>query len=190
MKKQFSPASIVSITGSILAVTGLISYFNDATNLSVPTFFYGVPILLIGLAMKNSELGPVKSEISNSQLDKLKLKGPTELFNLIGDVTRFKYGQRAHLETSLQSLKLWDEKKPPQLNEIELTEDSYGFIVRMKFEFAGVPIEKWQEKKDRLGRFFAKDLIAEIRSTSPGEITLELLPKKSASSKNNKDGKE
>ena len=71
MKKQFSPASIVSIAGSILAFTGLISYFNDATNLSVPTFFYGVPILLIGLAMKNSELSPAKSKRTPSQSPKL-----------------------------------------------------------------------------------------------------------------------
>ena len=185
MKKQFSPATIVSITGSILAITGLISYFNDATNLSVPTFFYGVPILLIGLAMKNSELGPAKSEISTSQLDKLKLTGPKELSDLIGDVTRFKYGQRAHLETSLQSLKLWDEKKPPRLIEIELTERSPSFGVIMKFEFGGVPIERWQEKKDRLGRFFASDLIANITSTSQEQITLELIPQSSISDKNN-----
>ena len=68
MKQSFSPASIVSLTGAILAVTGLVSYFNDATNLSVPTFFYGVPILLIGLAMKKSELAPVKNLISDSML--------------------------------------------------------------------------------------------------------------------------
>ena len=71
MKKQLSPASIVSIAGAILAITGLISYFNDATNLSVPTFFYGVPILLIGLAMKNSELSPIKSEISQQKIPRV-----------------------------------------------------------------------------------------------------------------------
>ncbi len=185
MKKQFSPASIVSIAGSVLAITGLISYFNDATNLSVPTFFYGVPILLIGLAMKNSELSPTKSDISKSQLNKLKLQGPKELSDLIGDVTRYRYGQRAHLETSLQALKLWDDNKPPQLIEIELTENDQDFGVRMKFEFCGVPIEKWQQKKDRLGRFFAKDLIADITPTSEGELILELLPKTISNTKTN-----
>ncbi len=190
MKKQLSPASLVSITGSILAVTGLISYFKDATNLSVPTFFYGVPILLIGLAMKNSEIQPVKSLISSSQLMKLKDQGPKELSDLIGDVTRFRYGQRAHLETSLQALKLWDDNKPPQLREIELIEIEHQFGVRMKFEFLGVPIEKWQDKKDRLGRFFAKDLIADIACSSPGELSLQLLPKSQTLEKTNIDGTE
>ncbi len=177
MKKQLSPANIVSITGGVLAVTGLISYFNDAANLSVPTFFYGVPILLIGLAMKNSELGPAKNLISKSQLEKLKVDGPIELSNLIGDVTRFRYGQRAHLETSLQALKLWDDNKPPQLIEIELIEIDQKFGVRMKFKSYGVPLEKWQEKKERLGRFFAENLVADITSSIPSEIELKLIPK-------------
>ncbi len=177
MKKQFSPASIVSITGAFLAVTGLISFFQDATNLSVPTFFYGVPILLIGLAMKNSELDPAENLISNSELKKLKSKGPKELVNLVGDVTRFRYGQRAHLETSLQALDLWDEKKPPQLREIKLIEKEEKFGVRMKFDLCGVPVEKWEDKKDRLGRFFANDLVANISSKDTGEMILELSPK-------------
>ncbi len=177
MNKQFSPASIVSLIGAILAVTGLVSFFNDATNLSVPTFFYGVPIMLIGLAMKNSELSPTKSLISTSELQRLKEKGPKELSDLISDVTRFRYGQRAHLESSLQALNLWDEKKPPQLIEIALLEIDTNFGVTMKFESEGVSLEKWESKKERLGRFFAKDLIANINSNQPGEINLELRPK-------------
>ncbi len=177
MTKQFSPASLVSITGAILAVTGLISFFNDATNLSVPTFFYGVPILLIGLAMKNSELDPAKSLISTNDLNDLNQNGPKELSNLVGDVTRFRYGQRAHLETSLQALKLWSEKKPPQLREIGLIKIDQKYGVTMKFEFGDVPVEQWEEKKDRLGRFFQKDLIAKISSNTSGELNLELIPK-------------
>ncbi len=177
MKTQFSPASLVSLVGAILAVVGLVSYFNDATNLSVPTFFYGVPILLIGLAMKNSELGPTKSLVSPSELNRLNQNGPKELSNLIGDVTRFRYGQRVHLESSLQALKLWDEKNPPKLLEIALLEIEENFGVRMKFEAKGVPLEKWEKEQERLGRFFAKNLIANINSNTPEEITLELRPK-------------
>ena len=181
MKKQFSPASLISIAGGILAITGLISYFNDATNLSVPTFFYGVPILLIGLALKNSELDPANNSISDSDISKLKSKGPKELSDLIGDVTRYRYGQRTHLETSLQALKLWNDANPPKLREIELIEIAENYGVRMKFEFCGVPLEKWESQKDRLGRFFAKNLTAEITSISTTELKLELLPKQNIS---------
>ncbi len=177
MKKQLSPASLIAIAGGVLAVTGLISFFNDATNLSVPTFFYGVPILLIGLALKNSELDPANHSISASDISKLKSNGPKELSDLIGDVTRHRYGQKAHLETSLQALKLWDEANPPQLKEILLIEIAEHYGVEMKFEFGGVPLEKWESQQERLGRFFAKGLTAEITSISPNELKLELLPK-------------
>ncbi|ABX08431.1 DUF2854 domain-containing protein [Prochlorococcus marinus] len=177
MNKNFSPATIISIVGGVLAVIGLISYFSNAANLSVPTFFYGVPILLIGLALKSSELSPAKCKNSSSEFKALKEKLPKEIQDLVNDVTRFRYGQRVHLESSLQVLKLWNEAKPPQLQEIELLERGNGYGIQMKFKFNGVPITKWEDKKDRLGRFFAKNLNANITSDTSGEIELTLLPK-------------
>ena len=187
MNKTFSPASLISIAGGFLAVIGLISYFSNAANLSVPTFFYGVPILLIGLALKNSELSPANCNNSPSEIKDLKPKMPNELQSLLDDVTRFRYGQRAHLESSLQVLKLWNEEKPPQLKEIKLLEKGTSYGIEMKFETNGVPMEKWQEKQDRLGRFFAKNLQATITSIKSGEIELTLLTEGSQSqtSKNN-----
>ncbi len=175
MNKTFSPASLISIAGGFLAVIGLISYFSNAANLSVPTFFYGVPILLIGLALKNSELSPAKCNNSPSELKHLKPKMPNEIQSLLDDVTRFRYGQRAHLESSLQVLKLWNDEKPPQLKAITLLEKEATYGVEMVFEPNGVPMEKWQEKKDRLERFFAKNLKATITATESGEIELTLL---------------
>ena len=48
----------------------------------------------------------------------------------------------------------------------------------MRFEMAGVNIEKWNAQQERLGRFFAKGLKAELFCPSPGEIDITLLPKK------------
>ena len=55
MKKFLSPAHIITVTGGVLAFVGMTAYFTESVNLSVPTFFYGVPILLIGLGLKTSE---------------------------------------------------------------------------------------------------------------------------------------
>ncbi len=187
MIKKLSPASLISIAGAFLAIIGLISYFSNAANLSVPTFFYGVPILLIGLALKNSELDPAKSTISDSQLKGLQSKGPEELYNLIGDVTRWRYGQRAHLESSLQVLKLWSDDKPPKLIEIELLEIEQEYGIRLKFKPNGVPLENWKSKEERLGRFFAKNLKAEITSKSSNEIELTLIPNKQVTEISSKD---
>ncbi len=180
MKNRISPASIISIVGGVLAIIGLASYFTNTANLSVPTFFYGVPILLIGLALKNSELDPARSNISSSELKQLKAKGPEELVNLIGDVSRYRYGQRAHLESSLKVLKLWDESNPPQLRDISIIDSDGKYGIQMKFELRGVPLDKWQQQQDRLGRFFAKDFLAEIISNNEGEVELKLLPKNSS----------
>ena len=48
MKKYLSPGNLIVTTGGILAFIGMTAYFTDSVNLSVPTFFYGVPIFLIG----------------------------------------------------------------------------------------------------------------------------------------------
>ncbi len=60
MKKYLSPGNIIVTTGGVLAFIGMTAYFTDSVNLSVPTFFYGVPIFLIGLGLKTSEIPPVK----------------------------------------------------------------------------------------------------------------------------------
>ncbi|MEY4430976.1 MAG: hypothetical protein RLZZ533_912, partial [Cyanobacteriota bacterium] len=98
------------------------------------------------------------------------------LRKLVKDVTRWRYGQKAHLESSLEALKLWDEDAPPQLVSVtELAVDgAYGVALRFRAE--GVPYARWQEKCDRLGRFFDKGLQARLSQPASGEVLLELLP--------------
>ncbi len=43
---------------------------------------------------------------------------------------------------------------------------------------AGVSLERWNAQKERLGRFFAKGLRAELFCPTPGELDLTLLPQK------------
>ena len=54
MKKYLSPGNLIVTAGGVLAFVGMTAYFTDSVNLSVPTFFYGVPIFLIGLVLKTS----------------------------------------------------------------------------------------------------------------------------------------
>ena len=178
MKDLFSPANLVTVTGAVLTVIGGLAYLTGAANLSVPTLFYGFPIFLGGLALKDSQLEPAKKISPDSDLTKIRDQGPPELGKLVKDVTRWRYGQNAHLESSLKVLKLWDDANPPQLLEIEEMETAGGYGLRLRFELAGVEISRWQEKKERLGRFFAKGLEAELLTPSTGEIDLMILPKK------------
>ena len=177
MKELISPANLITVTGSVLTVIGCIAYLTGAANLSVPTLFYGFPIFLGGLALKSTEIKPAKKLASDSFNEKVKLNGPQELSKLVSDVTRWRYGQHAHLESSLKVLNLWDQANPPQLLEIEEMGSNNGYGLRLKFLIAGVSIDRWKEREERLGRFFAKGLQAQLISSNPKEIDLILLPK-------------
>ncbi len=178
MNKFFSPANLITIGGAFLSLIGLTAYFTDATNLSVPTFFYGVPIFLIGISLKTTEVPPAKRIVATTLFATERSKAPQELDKLIKDVTRWRYGQSCQLEASLRVLKLWDIDSPPQLTEIEELVKNGDYGIRMRFEMGGVPLKRWNDRKERLGRFFAKGLNAELFCPSPNEIDLTLLPVK------------
>ena len=178
MNKLLSPANLITIAGASLSLIGLTAYFSDATNLSVPTFFYGVPIFLIGISLKTTEVSPARRVVPEGKFSSERNKGPKELSNLVKDVTRWRYGQSCQLEASLRVLKLWDIDNPPQLIEIEELVKDGNYGIRMRFEMAGVSLERWNDKKERLGRFFAKGLCAELFCPTPDEIDLTLLPPK------------
>jgi len=106
MNKLLSPASLITIGGASLSLVGLIAYFSDATNLSVPTFFYGVPIFLIGISLKTTEVPPALRGVPATKFASERDKAPEELGKLVKDVTRWRYGQSCQLKTYLRVLKL------------------------------------------------------------------------------------
>jgi len=172
-----SPGSLVTLAGAALSVIGWIGYATSNPNLSLPTIFYGIPILLGGLALKSSELPP--AELLEAEPDAVALReqaASKTLRKLVKDVTRWRYGQKAHLESSLEALKLWDEDEPPQLISVRERAVDGRYAVAMRFRCEAVPFERWQEKQDRLGRFFDRGLRAELSEPSKGEVLLELLP--------------
>lgn len=177
MRALLSPGSLVTVTGAALTVIGSIAYATDSPNLSLPTIFYGIPILLGGLALKSSELPPAERLTPASALRELRQQPASEpLRKLLADVTRWRYGQKAHLESSLEALKLWNEELPPQLVAVEELDLSGGYGLRLLFESPGVAFERWQERQERLGRFFGPQLRAELSQAGPDRISLSLLP--------------
>jgi hypothetical protein len=171
-----SPGSLVTVVGALLTVVGSIAYLGDNANLSLPTIFYGIPILLGGLALKSSELPPPLRTTPPEALRDLRQRPENEsLRRLLADVSRWRYGQKAHLERSLEALRLWNEDQPPQLVSVEELERDGAYGLKLRFECGGVPLESWQDREARLGRFFGSGLSAEISQPSPGEVSLLLL---------------
>lgn len=172
-----SPGSLVTLAGAALTVVGSVAYLGDNANLSLPTIFYGIPILLGGLALKSSELPPARCLTPPGALRALRERPESEsLRKLLADVSRWRYGQKAHLESSLEALKLWDEDDPPQLLEVEEFEHQSRYGLRLSFDLHGVSAERWQERRERLGRFFGPGLEALLEQPAPGRLCLVLQP--------------
>jgi hypothetical protein len=98
------------------------------------------------------------------------------LRKLLSDVIRWRYGQKAHLESSLEALKLWDEDRPPQLESVEEIQQDNAYALRLLFSCNGVPFQRWQDRQDRLGRFFGPGLRAELSQPDSAHLLLTLLP--------------
>ena len=179
MQSFRSPGSLVTVAGAALTVIGSIAYATDSPNLSLPTIFYGIPILLGGLALKSSELAPPRRLTPPARFAALRQQPANEpLRKLLADVARWRYGQKAHLESSLEALKLWDEDHPPRLETIEELDCDGAYGLRLGFATEGVPLERWQAREERLGRFFGPGLRAELRADAAGHLLLSLLPRR------------
>jgi hypothetical protein len=173
MQGLFSPGSVLTVLGSVLTVIGSVAYATDAPNLSLPTIFYGIPIFLGGLALKSSELPPVRRITPAAQCKELRESSATEgQLKLLKDVVRWRYGQKAHLESSLEALKLWDDDNPPQIETIEEYSYEGRYALRLRVSLNSVPRERWQALEGRLGRFFGPGLEARLEDEGPGALSI------------------
>ena len=175
MNALLSPGSLVTVAGALLTVIGSIAYLGDNANLSLPTIFYGIPILLGGLALKSSELPPPQRLTRPEQFREQRERPQSaDLKRLLADVNRWRYGQKAHLESSLEALKLWDEDQPPQLLSVAEWGDASSYGLDLTFACGAVTPQRWQDQRERLGRFFGAGLSANLEETGTSQVRLSL----------------
>ncbi|MGL4879603.1 MAG: DUF2854 domain-containing protein, partial [Waterburya sp.] len=110
------PLAAVGLTvGGILTAVGFYAYAVGLNTLNLAGFFYGIPLLLGGLALKAAELKPVPYTVETSpEIKQLRSQATSTQEQLRKDVTRYRYGQEAHLDESLAKLGLspTDEERP------------------------------------------------------------------------------
>ncbi|TWB91843.1 uncharacterized protein DUF2854 [Synechococcus sp. Ace-Pa] len=177
MQAITSPGSLLTLLGAVLTVVGTIAYATDSPNISLAGVFYGIPLLLGGLALKSSELPPAIRLTKPAEFRALREQPESEpLSTLLKDVTRWRYGQKAHLESSLEALKLWNDDQPPELLSVRELEEHGGYGLGLRFRSHGVPYERWQAKQERLGRFFGPGLVATLAPLTDTELELILGP--------------
>jgi hypothetical protein len=178
MFRKISLASLGLTLGSILTVIGFIAYVTGNATLNLAGLFYGIPILLGGLALKAAELKPIPFSVPTSpEIIALREKQATPTQNqLRQDVTRYRYGQEAHLDESLARIGLspTDEERP-ELIGIRETETDGAYTLVMEFDSPLISLEQWQEKQEKIEKFFGPDLKANIIQPETERIDLALI---------------
>jgi Protein of unknown function (DUF2854) len=178
MLRQISLGNVGLVAGTLLTLMGFIAYAYQSPTLNLIGFVYGVPILLGGLALTASELKPVPMPESSPEVLALRQKEATDTQNqLRKDVTRYRYGQEAHLDEALKRLGLspTDDDRPI-LNNIREQDWDGHYALILKFYSPLIPLATWQEKQEKLARFFGPGIRVElVPMADEGEIEVALI---------------
>ena len=178
MLRQTSLGSLGLVIGGLLTIVGIIAYATGNATLNLAGFFYGIPLLLGGLALKITELKPVPfSQPTSPDIVKLREEQSTSIQKQIRkDVTRYRYGQDAHLDESLKRLGLSpiDEERPI-LTGLRETEIDKAYTLVMEFDSPFISLEEWHKKKEKLEKFFGPGIRAEIIQLEEDQIEVALI---------------
>jgi len=149
--RGFSLGNLVILSGVLVTVLSFAEYLSDSggdgLNVSGLGFVYGIPIFLAGAALKYAEIEPVPC-YSNDKADQVFEQKATEIIRKVKqDVTRHRYGDEAHLDTTVKKLGLvLAGKDYPQLKELrqEVTEDG-ELAFYMVWQSLDTPYKMWAD---------------------------------------------
>jgi Protein of unknown function (DUF2854) len=157
MLRQTSLATLGLSLGCILSVVGIVAYIADYATLNLVGFFYGIPLVLGGLALKTSELAPVPlSQPTPPEVLALREAQATTTQNQVRkDITRYCYGQVAPLDRALSYLELNPSPEDiPQLKTWREIAVDGAYTLVLEFESPQIPLEVWQQKQQQIEKYF------------------------------------
>lgn len=168
--RGFSLGNLVILAGILITVLSFGEYLSDSgsegLNVSGLGFVYGIPVFLAGAALKYAEIEPVPC-FTAPGADATFEKKATEIIRKIKqDVTRHRYGDEAHLDTTVKKLGLVVPGKAyPQLRELrEETTDDGELAFTMVWQSLDTPFKMWNDEKRRqkYETFFGPGVGAEV----------------------------
>ncbi len=175
MLRKISLGTLGLSIGSILTIVGFAAYAANNATLNLVGFFYGFPLLLGGLALKANELKPIPfSQPTTPSVLVLRQQQATVTQNKIRkDITRYCYGQDAHLDGALSYLGLspTDEERPI-VTGLRETETKGAYTLILEFDSPEISLEKWQQKQEKMTKYFGPGV--EVKITQPDEDQIEL----------------
>ncbi|MGJ5674993.1 MAG: DUF2854 domain-containing protein [Nostochopsis sp.] len=175
MLRQVSLGTLGLTIGGILTIIGFVAYANDNATLNLVGFFYGIPLVLGGLALKANELKPIPfSQATTPTILALRQQQATLTQNKIRqDITRYCYGQDVHFDRALSYLSLnSSDKELPVITGLREEEINGNYALILEFDSSAIPIDVWQQKQEKMVNYFGPGV--DVKITQPGEDTIEL----------------
>ena len=181
MFRKISLGKFGLVVGGILTLVGFAAYFANKPTLNLVGFFYGIPLLLGGLALNIAELKPVPfTQTTTPEILALREQQATATQNQIRqDITRYRYGQEAHLDSSLAHIGLspTDEERP-EVKGLRETQIEGAYALILEFDSPMIPIERWLTKLEKMESFFGPGVKVQVTQPVEDEIELALISAK------------
>ncbi|BAB75295.1 DUF2854 domain-containing protein [Anabaena sp. FACHB-709] len=178
MLRQISLGTIGLSIGSILTIMGFVAYAANNATLNLVGFFYGFPLLLGGLALKANELKPISfSQTTKESVLLLRQQQATVTQNKIRkDITRYCYGQNAHLDGALSYLGLSpSDEDRPIVTGLRETETNGAYTLILEFDSPEIPFSDWQQKQEKMTKYFGPGVEIKITQVDEDKIELALI---------------
>lgn len=186
MLRQISLGTLGLSIGGVLVIVGFVAYAADNATLNLAGFFYGFPLLLGGLALKANELKPIKfTQPTTPEILALREQQATVTQNKIRtDITRYCYGQNVHFDRALSYLGLGStDDDLPEVTGLRETETQGAYTIILGFNSPEFPINVWEEKHEKMTKYFGPGV--EVKITEVGEDKIELALVSSVEEKDN-----
>lgn len=168
------------VIGGLLTTMGFVAYAVNNATLNLVGFFYGIPLLLGGLALKASELPPVPfSHPTTPEVIALRKQQATITQKKIRkDITRYCYGQKAHLDSALSYLGLSpSDQERPIVRNLREEEINGVYALILEFDSPLIPVDVWQEKQEKITNYFGPGIEVKITPKDTDKIELALITK-------------
>ena len=167
--RGFSLGNLIIFSGVLITLLSFAEYLGesggDGLNVSGLGFVYGIPVFLAGAALKYAEINPVPCYSSPAADAVYELKATETIKKIKQDVTRHRYGDEAHLDTTVKKLGLVVPGKAyPQLKELREDVVDGELAFTMVWQSIDTPYKMWADERrvKKYETFFGPGVGAEV----------------------------
>lgn len=167
--RGFSLGNLIISLGVLITVASFGEYLSesggDGLNVSGLGFVYGIPVFLAGAALKYAEIEPVPCYSTPGGERVFESKATEIIKKIKQDVTRHRYGDEAHLDTTVKKLGLVVPGKDyPQLQELREEEVDGELAFTMVWQSVDTPYKMWADERrvKKYETYFGPNVAAEI----------------------------